>query len=323
MKATLRLNVKMLPIIGAIATVMQVIDPSRVWVILMISLGGTWLLCYWWMRGLRHSLTFNREMRFGWARVGDMLEERFTLTNRFPLPATWLVIHDHSDLPDHHASIATGVDGAGTTQWKIESRCTRRGVFTLGGTTLETGDPLGIYTLTLEDSTSSTVAVMPPVVSLPQFSVASKGWAGEGKTTTRSIEETVNASQVREMVPNDPMKLIHWKSTARRNKFYVRQFEGTPAGDRWIVLDLHAASQLGSGWDSTEEHGVILAASLATRALEEEHPVGLALNGKIPEWIVPRRNENQQRMLLKALATAQMTSLISSCQFTFLILSSH
>jgi uncharacterized protein (DUF58 family) len=304
MKSTLRLNAKMFPVIGFIALVMQIIDPSRVWVILLIGIGGTWLVCWWWTRGLARSLSFEREMRFGWAQVGDRLEERFTLTNSFTLPATCITLHDHSTLPDHHASVATGVDGSSTSQWKITTQCTRRGVYTLGGTTLETGDPFGIYTLTFEDPTSSTLAVMPPVVALPKFHILSSGWTGDGKPSPRSLEETINASHTREMAPNDPMRWIHWKSTARHNKFFVRQFDGTPAGDWWILLDLDQEVQLGKGWDSTEEHSVILAASLAAQGLEDEHPMGLTINGLEPSWIVPRRNEHQQRALLKSLAVA-------------------
>ena len=283
---------------------MQIIDPSRVWVILLIGIGGTWLVCWWWARGLARSLHFEREMRYGWAQVGDRLEERFTLRNDFVLPATWVTMQDHSTLPDHKASIATSVDGSSKSQWKILSQCTRRGLYTLGGMTLETGDPLGIYTITFEDPTSSTLHVMPPVVALPRFQILSSGWAGDGRTNSRSFEETIDASHTREMTPNDPMRWIHWKSTARYDKFYVRQFEGTPAGDWWILLDLHKDSQLGTGWDSTEEHSVILTSSLTAQGLREEHPVGLAINAQDSSWLVPRRNEYQQRSLLRSLAVA-------------------
>ena len=304
MTSSVRLNVKIFPVIGLIALLMQIVDPSRVWVMLLIGIGGTWLICRWWARGLARSLHVEREMRYGWAQVGDQLEERFTLRNAFPLPATWVTIRDHSTLPGHKASVATGVDGSSTSQWRVLTRCSRRGVFTLGGTSLETGDPLGIYTVTFEDPTSSTLAVMPPVVSLPKFHIKSGGWAGDGRRSHRSLEETVNASHTREMAPADPMRWVHWKSTARHDEFYVRQFDGTPAGDWWILLDLDQGSQLGTGWDSTEEHSVVLAASLAARGLDEEHPVGLAANSREPIWLVPRRNEYQQRSVLKSLALA-------------------
>ncbi len=119
MKSTLRLNAKVFPVIALIALVMQIVDPSRVWTILLIGIGGIWLVCRWWVRGLQRSLAFEREMRFGWAQVGDRLEERFTLKNSFMLPATWVTLHDQSTLPDHHASVATGVDGSSVSQWKI------------------------------------------------------------------------------------------------------------------------------------------------------------------------------------------------------------
>jgi uncharacterized protein (DUF58 family) len=206
MKPVIRLNAKIFPLIGMLAFLMQIIDPSRVWIILMIGVGGAWLVCRWWARGLARSLQFDREMRFGWAQVGDRLEERFTLTNQFPLPATWVTLQDHSDLPDHYASVATGVDGSSTSQWKVTTRCTRRGVYTLGGTTLETGDPLGMYTITFEDPTSSTLAVMPPVLSLPKFEILASGWAGEGKPRRHALQETINASHPRQMQPNDPVR---------------------------------------------------------------------------------------------------------------------
>ena len=145
---------------------------------------------------------------------------------------------------------------------------------------------------------------MPPVISLPNFQILSSGWAGEGRSNPRSLEETINASHTREMAPSDPMRWIHWKSTARHDKFYVRQFEGTPAGDWWILLDLDRKNLVGTGWESTEEHSVILSASLAAQGLKQEHPVGLTVNGSEPSWIVPRRNEYQQRALLKSLAVA-------------------
>jgi uncharacterized protein (DUF58 family) len=319
MKVTRRLNAKIFPVIAALALAMQIIDPSRVWVILVVGIGGAWLACWWWARGLERSLQFEREMRFGWAQVGDRLEERFTLINPFLLPATWVTVHDHSTLPDHHASVATGVDGSSTAQWKVTTRCTRRGVYTLGGTTLETGDPFGMYTITLEDPTSSTLAVMPPVLSLPRFEIDAGGWAGEGKPRRHALQETINTSHTRPMQPNDPMRLIHWKTTARQayhqeeskgwGPFFVRQFEGAPAGDWWIVLDLDQEVQLGSSWDATEEHAIILASSLAAQGLQEDHPVGLSINGEQPEWIVPRRNEYQLRSLLRALAVAAPSQL--------------
>src|SRR6187200_3707650 len=98
MKTTVRLNAKILPLIAVGAFIMQILDPSRVWVILLIGIGGAWLVCWYWARGLARSITFEREMRFGWAQVGDRLEERFTLKNSFSLPAIYVTVQDNSTL---------------------------------------------------------------------------------------------------------------------------------------------------------------------------------------------------------------------------------
>src|SRR5512133_3374857 len=140
MQTTIRLNTKVFPVITVLAFVMQIIDPSRVWMMLLIGVGGAWLICCWWARGLARGLRFEREMRFGWAQVGDWLEERFTLANHSPAPALWVELQDASTLPDHHGGQVTGIDSNASATWRSKVLCTRRGLFNLGPTTLRTGD---------------------------------------------------------------------------------------------------------------------------------------------------------------------------------------
>ena len=100
------------------------------------------------------------------------------------------------------------------------------------------------------------------------------------------------------------MRLVHWKTTARQAKPFVRLFDGTPASDWWILLDLQAESQVGSGGDSTEEHGIILAASLADRGLRAHRGVGLVVNGKTLDWLPSRTGSGQRWEILRRLALA-------------------
>ena len=97
---------------------------------------------------------------------------------------------------------------------------------------------------------------------------------------------------------------MHWKTTARRDKPYVRLFDGTPASDWWILLDLQSEVQVGSGGDSTEELGVILAASLADHGLRAHRGVGLVVNGKMLDWLPPRTGSGQRWEILRRLALA-------------------
>jgi uncharacterized protein (DUF58 family) len=284
---------------------MQLIDPYRGWVILLVGIGGAWLISTLWIRSLARGLRLRREMRFGWAQVGDQLEERLTLENNGWAPATWVEIVDHSTLPGHTISQVTGISGMSSNQWHTQGRCTRRGLFSLGPTGLRCSDPFGIYTLEVTDSATRTLMVMPPVVPLPAIEVAPGGRSGEGRPRQNAPERTVSSSSVREYMPGDSLRWIHWRTTARRNKPFVRIFDGTPAGDWRIILDLESSVQAGQGWESTVEHSVILAASLADRGLRLRRAVGLAANGNELVWMPPDDSPAHRWAILRALALAE------------------
>ncbi len=302
METRIQLNTRVLPVLTALLFVMQLIDPSRVWMVLLIGLGGTWLVSYFWARSLAQYVRLRREMRFGWAQVGDRLEERFTLDNQGWAPAVWVEIIDHSTLPDQRANRVTGVGSNSQTQWYTHGLCSRRGLFTLGPTSLHTGDPFGIYTVKLHDPATRSLMVMPPIVPLPSIEVAPGGRSGEGRPRPDAPERTVSSGSVREYLPGDSMRWIHWRTTARRQKPFVRIFDGTPAGDWRIILDMDKNVQVGEGWDSTEEFGVILAASLADFGLRLRRAVGLIANSNETVWLPPAEGENQRWEILRALA---------------------
>ena len=272
---------------------------------LLVGLGGAWLVGYLWAFALSRKLSLTREMRYDWVQVGDRLEERFTVANDSFFPATWLEVNDHSNIPGYRPSLATYVGGYSVNQWITDGVCTRRGLYTLGGTTLLAGDPLGVYSIRVEDPTTTTLLVLPPVVSLPAIAVSPGGYGGAGRPRPRAPEKTVGAAGVREYQPGDSVRLIHWPSSAKHDKPFVRLFDGTPSSDTWILLDLDRSAQIGEDWNSTEEHGVILAASLADRSLRARQGVGLAINGKELTRIAPQHNANQRWLIFHALALAQ------------------
>ncbi len=301
--STLHIQSRLWPILAGLLLLLQLVWPSRAWTTLLLILGGAWLVGYLWARSLSRGLNLVREIRYTWAHVGDRLEQRFIAINNGWAPGLWLEVEDHSNLPDFTASRVTMIDGHATNQWKIEGTCTRRGLYTLGPTSIRSGDPLGIYMFERYYSDSTVLMVLPPVLPLPAIEIAPGGKIGEGHRPRRSaLEATVSVDSVREYVPGDPLKSIHWRTTARRGTPYVRQFEHTPSSDWWIFLDLEARIQVGQGFDSTEEHGIILAASLADRGLRQGHAVGLVAHGKELVWIPPQRHSGQLMDILRALA---------------------
>jgi len=301
----IRLNTPILPVLTIIMFVLLMVDGYRGWVILLIALGGSWLLASFWAYALSRGLKIRREMRLGWAQVGDRLEERFTLINHSHVPALWVEVIGQTNMPDYWANQVRSVQRGSETRWQIRGECTRRGLYTLGPTTIETNDPFGIYTVTLQNPASTTLVVTPPVVPLPPIQVAPGGRAGEGVLRIKAWEHDVNSAGVREYKPGDSKRSIHWPTSARKNEFFVREFENSPAGDWWIVLDLDQKVQVGEGQNATQEHGIILGASLTDMGMRTGRSVGLAAHGDELVWHRPQMSDEYKWEILRSLALVE------------------
>jgi uncharacterized protein (DUF58 family) len=232
-----------------------------------------------------------------------VVEERFTLINDGWAPGIWVEVLDRSTMPSYNPSRVSGVDRYSETRWQTKGLCVRRGLYMLGPTTVICQDPFGVYRVEKEYPAFSTMAVVPPVLPLPMIEIAPGGKAGDGRSRADAPERTVDASGVRDYVPGDSLRWIHWRTSARTGSLHVRLFDGTPVGDWWIFIDMDAASQAGAGESSTEEHAVVLAASLANRGIGEGRAVGLVGEGdKDLIWLPPREGMPQMWEILRALA---------------------
>lgn len=301
-EARVRLNSRLLPILVVLLFVQQQIGPSRGWWILLLALAGLWLVAYLWTRSLARGIKFERQASSTWSQVGEEVRQQLILDNESRLPAPWLEVHDHATLPDARAGLATSL-GAGA--WRtVEERltCSRRGVFTLGPTTIHTGDPFGIYTARLQYSNTDPLMVLPRIIPLPVAPSLPGGPSGNGRTGPASQEQTVDAGGVREYVPGDSLRSIHWPTSARRERLFVRLFDSAPARRWWIVLDMFGDGHAGDGPTGSEECAVTLAASLADEAVRSGEAVGLATHGRRWMWLPPQRGEGQRWRILRALA---------------------
>ncbi len=308
MKTEINLESRLLPAMVLLIGIMQVFDSSSIWMILLVALGGLWLVSYLWVKQLARNLTVKREIRFGWAQVGDILEERFTLYNKGILPVLWVEIIDHSAIPGYNSSVVSQVAAQSKNQFKSQGICSKRGLFTLGPTSLLSSDPFGIYTVQIHDPASTTLMVTPPVVPLPDIHVAAGGRAGAGRRRPAIFEHTVSTTGVREYIPGDSLHMIHWRTSARKNDLFVRIFDSTPASDWWIFIDMNSRVQVGEGWDSTLEHAIVMGASLTDYGLTHGKSVGLASNSREPIWLSPQSSEQQLWAILRSLALAESSS---------------
>jgi uncharacterized protein (DUF58 family) len=311
MTSTFKFNGWPLLFVLALLVGMQMLWPSKVWVTIIIALGVTLAASWFWARQMQQHITLTREKRYNWTRVGDRLEERFTLRSSKSnlLPVLWAEIDDQSTVPGYNPNRVTGIEGnGGSSQWTVSGICRQRGVFNLGPTTLRMGDPLGLLAVTQYYPATVPLLVLPPILDLPGIQVAPGGQLSEGHPRPYTSQPTILATSVRPYIPGDSLHLIHWPTTARRNELYVRTFDGSPTGNWWIVLDLAKDVHTGEGDDSTLEQSITLAASLLETGLQAGHAVGLIAHSDKPIWLTPARGDTQRWMILRKLATTETGS---------------
>ena len=303
MSSELRFNGWPLVPLLALLIGLQIIAPSKVWMTLIVGLGTTLALSWVWARQMQKHASLVREKRYNWTRVGDRLEERFTLQNTGLLPVLWAEVDDQSTVPGYQPNRVTGVEGNHSSQWTVAGVCHQRGVFNLGPTNLRTGDPLGLFAVIKHNPAIVPLLVLPPILDLPGIQVAPGGQVSEGRPRPYAPQPTLLATSVRPHLPGDSLRMIHWPTTARRDSLFVRTFDGSPIGNWWIILDLAENVHSGEGDDSTLEQSITLAASLLEIGLQAGQAVGLIGHSAAPVWLPPARSDTQRWTVLRELAT--------------------
>lgn len=253
------------------------------------------------LRGLRVTLQRDTER----VQAGQSIIEQLEIRNDLRVPKFWLEIEEKSDLPDHQSMHVVSLGGNSRRQWRIETVCHRRGLYTLGPIIVRSSDPFELFETEQLFGHQRQVLVYPRPLDLPHYSVPPANLPGEGRFRRRTYYVTPNASGLRDYEPGDSVNRIHWPSTLRTGRLLVKTFELDPASQMWIVLDLHQADHVGSGDEASVEYAVTAAASVARLFLGQSRSVGMMSFGGDLDLIYPDRGSQQLTRILEALALAQ------------------
>lgn len=160
----------------------------------------------------------------------------------------------------------------------------QRGQHRLGPVELRLTDPLGLVRRSVTVDATDDVLVYPELDRLG-------GHDGVLQRATDEHEDRAVFDRLREYAPGDPMRDIHWKSSAKRDELLVAEFD-----------DSTGSRQLWVGARATDGHADAMAAAAATvavGALREGFAVGLAVPG---DTIRPGYGDTHRTRVLEALA---------------------
>jgi uncharacterized protein (DUF58 family) len=292
---------------------------SYIWAFL---LAGSWLMSVLSLRGI----VFVRSARTLRSQVGQIYEERFEIRNMSRWPRLWIEVRDESDLPGSSGShVLTLIGGKESRSYLARTRLTRRGVFPLGPTILQSGDLFGLFPISRRFPSEDSLLVYPMMVDVHSFPSPAGLLPGGEALRRRTSQITSNAAGVREYEPGDPLNRIHWLSTARRNRMMVKEFELDPLAEVWIFVDsnrsIHASKPYQvEEYDPQEiwrrkkpfnlppasiEYAVTAAASLARYYLQNGRAVGFVSAGQVLRVLPSDRGGRQLGKILESLALLQ------------------
>ena len=125
--------------------------------------------------------------------------------------------------------------GAFDEQFRIPTE--RRGVIPVGPARTVRADPIGLMRREIVWSQTVELHVHPRTIAIAALST---GFVRdlEGSPTRDLTASDIAFHALREYVPGDDRRFIHWKSSAKTGTFMVRQFEETRRSRLMVLLDL-------------------------------------------------------------------------------------
>lgn len=203
------------------------------------------------------------------AAEGRLLPITLTVTAAQGLPQASLLVADV--VPPEIAGPEAGRDIAPLDHWdgQTGSRTylvepTKRGVYRLGPTRVMTTDPLGMTAFVVAVPATTEIVIHPTPVPVPGRAEGGEGaWGAREREGRVQRGEGMDFHGVREWRPGDPLRRVHWATTARSGQLAVVEFEQAFQQDIVIGLDLSRGTEHGTGRETTLEYAVKAAATLA------------------------------------------------------------
>lgn len=242
-------------------------------------------------------IRYSRQFRVAECYAGDTIELVEVIENHKWLPVPWIRVESMIDAAlRFRTEEAVHIDEGRKTQYhkslftlgpyrRIRRRhkitCTKRGVYRLSSVTVTSGDLLGIMERTRRYPVDAELVVYPAVTGMEDVPLPSHGWQGDVTVRRWLVDDPFTVAGVRDYRSGDPMKLIHWKATARAGSLQVYRREFTAERRLMVMLNVEDRETTRDLVHHEEviERGITYAATIVSDAIRQGLAVGFGHNG--------------------------------------------
>lgn len=186
-------------------------------------------------------------------------------------------------------------------QYKLSA--SRRGAFHLAAVYLRGPTRWKLWYRIIKKACASEVNVYPDMKQLAEFELLARTnrLSLVGVRRTRRIGQDNDFERLRDYTPDDNYKHIDWRSTARRQKLTVRDFQTSQSQRVIFMLDCGRMMTNQVGGISMLDHSLNAILMLSYVALKRGDSVGLlCFSDRIHSFVPPRGGQRQMNHLLRS-----------------------
>jgi uncharacterized protein (DUF58 family) len=182
-----------------------------------------------------------------------------------------------------------------------------RGMYKFGPVSLASGDLFGFGRKVETWNHQDQLIVYPRIVPVTRLLLPAERPSGEMKARRRIMDDPLRPATVREYVPGDSIRYIHWKNTARSNQLQTKVFDPGASHVLTLFADMQTVHNPYGMITEYLEMIISATASVAIAGLDQRYAVGLYANGgprDARHWTIvpPGRSAGQATEILDALA---------------------
>lgn len=193
----------------------------------------------------------------------EAVEITLKITNEGRFPRHFIKVLEDCpfEQPDkrRRAFFITEIKARTTVDLSYTAMCYKRGLYASATATLECRGPLGLTASHRTFTIPLDLTIYPRYYEVDGLSPALAEQAESGLTSRSNSASELYGS--REYRFGDPLKHIHWRNTARRGAFMLKEFERASQGS--VAVFFPIGRDFGEGRETTLEYSIRIAASLA------------------------------------------------------------
>lgn len=205
------------------------------------------VLCYGYVRLAARSLSFRESARVSDCRRGSNVPFMVTFENKGFL--VLLNVRARLYVADAQGGVASETATSLTLgpyascDVPFDVPFDHVGTYQAGLREVEVGDFLGLFRRTWSNAEPSEVCVTPAVPDVGRVRFSDDSDVESPKPLKAVLADTLDYAYVRDYVPGDPLKTIHWKLSARSENYLTRLYEKNTSPGVVVVIDFYAPGE--------------------------------------------------------------------------------